>query len=183
MPQFWIDVAQVVSWLVASIGGVIAAFIAISQSRRDIFERMKSRRWKQAEMAKIVLDEVYNDEKARSALYMLDWNGRVYSDGDRLTNPLSTEAVLVALRTTNTHFQPDEMFVRDCFDRLFDYLERIEHYINISLITFEDVEHSLLYYVNIIASQKMVILAFLEEYNYKFTVQFLRRFPSWKDKA
>jgi hypothetical protein len=113
------DVAQVVAWVVASIGGVIAAFKAVAELNRGRADRKAEFRWKQAEMAKTVLDETWSADPVRCALSMLDWSGRTYNTGNRETKEITHEYMWNALRTTNTTFEDhDQVFVRDCFDRL-----------------------------------------------------------------
>jgi hypothetical protein len=174
------DFIQVLALLVASVGGVIAAFKAIAELNRGRTERREEFRWKQAEMAKKVLDETWSDYYARSALRMLDWSGSKYMDGERQTQSITHEHMWNALRTKNTKFDLDEHFIRDCFDHLFDCLERAEHFITINLIEFDDVKSRFEYYVKLMAKNRTVYEDFLETYNFKLAKRFLSRFEIWK---
>jgi len=180
------DLAQVAAWLVAAVGGVIAAFKAVSELKRSneeraeaLRERREQFRWREAEMARTILDQMWNDTLATSAMRMLDWSGLQYEQGQRLTNPISQSDVWHALRTTNTSFTPDEQFVRDCFDQLFDYYERMEHYLGIGLISWEDIQGRLEYYAGLLARKKTVYEQFLTTYQFGLASRLANRFSSW----
>jgi hypothetical protein len=176
------DVFQILFWIVAIVGGLIAAFKAIAESRRNL-------RWKQAEMAKTCLDEIWDDQLAFAALRMLDWTGLSFplpDDGGNMSQ-ISHEQRRASLRVVNTEFPPGDPgpFIRDAYDRLFDAFERLEHFIRIKLIRFEDVEPRLRYYVGKLgtADERPVAEAFLNAYDSKLALCFLERFGSWNPAA
>lgn len=176
------DLFQILAWIVAIVGGLIAAFKAIAESRRNL-------RWKQAEMAKTCLDEIWHDPLAFAALRMLDWTGLSFPlhDEDGRTPPISHKQRRESLRIVNTQFPPGDPgpFIRDAYDRLFDGFERLEHFIRIKLIRFEDVEPRLRYYVGKLASrdERAVAELFLEAYGFPSAICFLKRFASWNPTA
>jgi hypothetical protein len=159
------------------LGGLIAAFKAIVEWR-------ESRRWKQAEMAKTCLDEIRDNTLARDALKMLDWEGLSFelTDGTR-TPQISHENRRAALRTVNTEFLLGDPgpFIRDAFDSLFDGFERLEHFIRIDLIRFEDVAPAFRYYVDKLGApdERQVTEGFLAAYKFELAVSFLKRFATW----
>jgi hypothetical protein len=186
MDPFIKDLIQVVTWLVAAIGGVIAAFKAVSELHRSneeraeaIRERQVQFRWRQAEMARTILDQTWSNNFARSALKMLDWSGLKYERAGATTEPITHENVYHALRTTNLRFTDDEQYVRDCFDQLFDDFERMEHYLNIGLVNWDDIQGRLDYHVNLLARQRKIHEQFLRAYQFKLALLFLERFPQW----
>ena len=73
-------------------------------------------------------------------------------------------------------------FIRDAFDNLFDGFERLEHFIRIKLIRFEDVEPRLRYYVGKLGAddERPVAEVFLTAYGFALALRFLERFASWK---
>lgn len=169
------------AWVVAIVGGLIAAFKAIAESREN-------RRWKQAEMAKTCLDEIWRDQLAFAALKMLDWTGLSFKmPDDTTTPPITHEQRRDSLRVVNTQFPTGDPgpFIRDAYDALFDGFERLEHFIRIKLIRFEDVEPRLEYYVEKLgtADERPVVLAFLNAYGFALAQRFLERFASWKSAA
>jgi hypothetical protein len=172
------DLFQIAAWAVAIVGGLIAAFKAIAEWRKDL-------RWKQAEMAKTCLDEIRDSPLASAALKMLDWTGLSFGLPDGTNSlPIDHEQRRTALRIVNTVFPPGDPgpFIRDAFDALFDGFERLEHFIRIELIRFDDVEPPLRYYVSKLAApeDRRIIEAFLNEYGFALASSFLDRFNSWK---
>jgi hypothetical protein len=184
-PQI-MDALQAAAWIVAAVGGLIAASKAIVEMRKATQQRQADLRWKQAEMAKTCIDELAGRPLARSAMKMLDWSGRSYQDVGRRTGPIEAEDRRIALRTEGTVFiaESDEQFIRDSFDDLFDGFERLEHFVFIGLICFEDIESAFEYYVDRIAEPQEypVFEKFLTEYRFKLAIRFLERFPAWLNR-
>jgi hypothetical protein len=176
---------QIAAWLVAVVGGLIAAFKAITELRRSNDQRQEDLRWKRAEMAKTCIDELNANSLARSALKMLDWAGRTYVREDgKHTGEITDKKRRDALRTYNTEFPPDDTFIRDAFDGLLDYCERFEHFIRIGLIVFDDVEPFFRYYVAKLAGadERDVITRFMNVYDFTLGLSFLDRFDAWRNK-
>jgi hypothetical protein len=180
------DLVQVSAWLVAAVGGTIAAWKAVAELKRANTERaeaLKERReqfrWQQAEMAMTALDQLWSDGLARCAMKMLDWDGLSHECAGRKTGPLSHQAVVHALRVKNTQFTTDEGFVRDSFDQLFDGFERIEHLLAIGLVNWGDVKGRLDYYVGLLARCKGIVGPFLDTYGFELAARLLARFPAW----
>jgi hypothetical protein len=178
------DVFQVAAWAVAVLGGLVAAWKAILELRRSNDQRRVDLRWRQAEMAKRCLDELLGNREAHAALKMLDWDGLSYEWSGGTTQPITHEKRRAALRTENTFFPPgdDGPFVRDAYDALFDGLERLEQFVRIELIRFEDVAEALQYYVEKLGrpGEREVVERFLETYGFSFAIAFLARFKEWR---
>ena len=177
------DLFQVGAWSAAIIGGWIAAQKALFEMNRANTQRAEDLRWKQAEMAKKCLDELFSDPLARAALKMLDWDGLPYTTpAGSKTQPISSVSRHRALRTENTEFgaEPDAPFIRDAFDALYDRLERFEHLIRIRLITFEDVKPAMAYYVALLTgpAEALTTMGFLEAYGFQLARAFLGRFEA-----
>jgi hypothetical protein len=176
---------QIGAWIVAILGGLIAAFKGITELRRSNDQRCEDLRWKRAEMAKTCIDELNANSLARSALKMMDWSGDEYTRVDgKKTGEIKHKERRNALRTDNTIFDADSKFIRDAFDELFDYIERLEHFIRIGLVVFEDVEQFFKYYISKFASQdeRDVITRFMNEYGFTLGLSFLDRFDVWRNK-
>jgi hypothetical protein len=77
--------------------------------------------------------------------------------------------------------QPDEagVFIRDCFDELFYFFERLEYCIAIGLITFEDVRFPWEYYAGVLGRNKAVFLEYNRPLYYERAIAFLERFQDW----
>jgi hypothetical protein len=175
---------QIGAWIIAIVGGLIAASKAITEMRRANTQRLEDMRWKRAEMAKKCLDEMISDVLIQAALKMLDWNGQRFDiAGIGKRGPISHQARREALRTEGTVFlvEGDEQFIRDAFDKLFDAFQRLEHFLKTNLIEFEDVEQPLAYYVRKLSrpEEYVVMHTFLTAYGYDSVENFLGRFPEW----
>jgi hypothetical protein len=179
------DWVQVISWAVAIIGGLIAAFRAISEMRENREQRVRELRWKQSTAAKEFFDELLANPSVSDALQMLDWSGREYKIDNDTTTTITSDDVWYALRTTNLKFTGKETYIRDCFDRLLYSVERIEQAIRIGLYNFEDVRYPLEYYARKIGGGKKreAFEGFLKEYGYTLAEGLLNRFDSWRNPA
>jgi len=74
MNPFLKDVIQVASWVVAVIGGLIAAFVAIRQLKSNTEQRKTELRWRQANAAKEIISDIHSNYWAKNAVTMLDWS-------------------------------------------------------------------------------------------------------------
>jgi len=177
------DWIQICVWVVGIAGGLVAAAKAIAEMRRSNLERFEDMRWRRAEMARKCLDEMLGDRLICAALKMLDWSGLTYDIPDvGKSSAITDDQRRLALRTTDTIFQGDEPFIRHAFDALFDAFERIEHFLNIQLVVFDDVREPLAYYVGKLSRPEEydVTRLFLETYHFQAAHHFLDRFPEWR---
>ena len=78
MDPLWKDAVQMFFWLVASIGGVVAAFRGLHQMRQNRDQRAEELRWQRARESKLLVDEMEKSSGANAAMRMLDWTGREY---------------------------------------------------------------------------------------------------------
>jgi hypothetical protein len=173
----WIQAASWVSAVAAGLIGVIKILIELKQSR---LQRVQELRWRKAEAAKSLNDEMLSDEGAHAALTMLDWDGREFKIQARVQVAITHEVMLGSLRTINPTFSDPEMFVRDSFDDLFYYLGIFEHYISRGLVDFMDVEQPIKYYVKLMAANRLAFESYIRTYGFELATAFLERFESWR---
>jgi hypothetical protein len=177
---------SLIATLVGIVGGLFALFRGVDEVRQSREIRQQEFRWKQADAAKELIEKMSADKNARCAMKMLDWENRQFDDNGRQTAPISAALMMSSLRVSNMPqpdplvFTPDEVFVRDCFEALFDEYERFENYVRINLINFEDVKFPIGYYVRLMAHNKRVFHAFLQTYGYELALGLLDRFPEWR---
>jgi hypothetical protein len=179
------DWVQIISWAVAIIGGLVAAFRAISEMQENREQRIRELRWKQATAAKEFFDEILTNPYVSDALQMLDWSGREYKIDSDTVATISSDDVWYALRITNLKFTEKETYIRDCFDRLLYSVERVEQSIRICLFNFEDVRYPLEYYVRKLSAGKKrkAFEGFMKDYGYTLAEDFFNRFDSWRNPA
>src|SRR5262245_44333771 len=72
------DVLQSLCWLLLSVGGVVAAWRAADELRANREIRARKLRWQQAEQARVLLDDLFQDARAADATLMTEWDGRTY---------------------------------------------------------------------------------------------------------
>lgn len=169
------SVLKALSLGVGSVGGVIAAFTAISEMRLNRNQRVIEHRWKQTGEAKEFLAAIKNNYKSSSALQMLDWSGRSYDISDDEKASIKFEDVEYGMRIKDLQFSKKESFIRDCFDDLYDKFELIEHFILHGFIEFTDIEKPLQYYAKKIAANENHV-GFMKKYNYDLALSFVKRF-------
>jgi hypothetical protein len=169
----------IVSTLVGTIGGVIAAFTAIYQMHAGRQQRIRELRWNQAKLAKEMLDKIEAAKEVASAFRLLDWDNYEHEIRPAQKVPISHDELWKALRVEDTLFTPKEAFIRDCFDVLFDRLGYLEHYVTSGLVIFQDVQCPFDYYIEKMARRKVVIQKFMQTYKYHRALAFCKRFPEW----
>jgi hypothetical protein len=175
--------AETLSWLAATVGGLVAVFKALYEVQQSRLQRAHELRWRQAQAGKQLNDEMLSDQPAKSALEMLDWDGREFEIAPAGTGPIRKSEWRSALRTSNTDFSGKEMFVRDCFDNLLYFMGIMEHHIRRGLVVFEDVAYPLEYYIGIMNLDRGIFVRYMEAYGFARSVSFLERFPKWSEAA
>ncbi len=176
------DWIQLVSWGVAIVGGLIAAFVAINQSRTNTKQRESELRWKQANLGRELVDEMFKTP-AEKALLMVDYNdvGRTFDEIPEGEQSVFLADILVALDINKINSTARSIYIRECFEELFYTFERLEYFIQNNLLTFDDVSCPTEYYVEVMVGQKDTYLAFLKYAKYRRAILFLDRFPQWKE--
>ncbi len=174
-------IIEMLTLLIASVGGIVAAFKAISEMQENRKQRSEELRWKQSSLAREVLNELWGEPLCLDAMRMVDWNERTYTiNGNRKL--IKARDVRDALRLSSpSHDEEIYTYVRDCFDCFFGTMQIIEHYIAINLIHFEDVTYPFSYYAVKLKQEPEVFEKFLSEYQYTKAVAFLKRFENWSE--
>lgn len=181
-PQTALDtiktIIEMLALLIASVGGIVAAFKAISEMQENRKQRSEELRWKQSSLARDVLNELWDEPLCMDAMHMLDWDERSYTiNGTQKI--IKARDVRDALRSSSpSHDEEVHMYVRDCFDCFFGTMQAIEHYIAINLIHFEDVAYPFSSYAVTLKQEPEVFEKFLTEYQYTKAIVFLRRFEN-----
>lgn len=184
----WMNWIQTISWIGAVIGIVLALINYISQQRqnreqreRELEQKQLELRWKQAEAAKKLLDEMLTDFRAVAAMKMLDWNDLEYEVKPGVKQTIKEKDYINALRVSDLDFNDKEAYIRDCFDSLFYYMAMIEHYIHSDLVRIEDIVFPLDYYMKIINKNREVFDKFLNHYKLNRTMRFMKTLDEHKE--
>jgi hypothetical protein len=179
MNESFKNLIQVISWVVLSVGGLIAAFKAIYEMQQNREQRGEELRWRRANVAKGILDELFSNPHSQFATLILDWSERQreYEVKKGSNQVISYNEVVAALgKAQQADLNDKEVFIRDCFDCFFYLIDRIDHSIRIKLISFEDVDAPLRRYAKKIEIQKETYENFMKSQGYSLAIQFFKRF-------
>jgi hypothetical protein len=91
---------------------------------------------------------------------MLDWDGRKFPS-DKPKFMIQRPDVLEALRTGDRTFSESEVYIRDCFDRLFWYFERINHELAVGMISTAHISFPIKYIVSLLIYEEEVFKKYL----------------------
>ena len=161
--------------IVALVAGILGLFRAIYEIREGRKLRAEELRWKRANAAKELLDDIHNHELEKNAVHMLDWgNGQAEYEIARGQKVIISYGDVLAALAKNTVQPPDpkDAFIRDCFDWFFYRVDRIQHYINRGLIDFDDVKPVFRIYAREIDKHREIYEAFLAFHDYNLARSF-----------
>jgi len=173
------EIIQTSSWVLATVGGLVAALRAVQEMGASRRLRAEDLRWRKAILAKEMLEKQSANRLWRDAARMLDYSGRTYEVCAGDFRVVAFEDLGPALRPwrTGTSFTPTEVFIRDCFDEFLDGLELLEHYLRTGLVEFVDIEFPMGYHVAKMRQHWGAVGRFAAEYNYVLALAFAERFP------
>src|SRR5581483_6423003 len=119
-------------------GGLLAAFKGIDEFRQNRILRERDLRWKQANAAKSLMDELFDDFKAKQATVMLDYEEREYEFNGSKQNIERKDVIHALTRNTDENPTTKDIFIRDCFDNFLYYIDLLEQSINNTLFEQKD---------------------------------------------
>src|SRR4030095_15406617 len=139
-------------------------------------QRQEELRWRKANLAKDVLNKMWDDALISEATLMLDRSTRDYVIKDGVTSKITGKEVWTALRSEPVNYTDTEKYVRECFVKLFGTMQEIEHYLSIDLIEFADIEYPFRHLVTKLEVEHDVIHAFLTRFEFDKAESFMERF-------
>lgn len=161
---------------ITSIAAVLGVLITVFGVFRGLGEARRSNRLRQAAVAKEVLRDLFTDPLGRSAMQMLDWDGRTFQSGStNLTVHWIDLKPALVVHTSTTRFDIQQQYIRDCFENLFDHLLMIDHLISIKNIHYDDIRIPIQYYAVKISRHPRTFEPFLFEYGYAKAHQLINR--------
>ena len=106
---------------VAIVSALVAATVGIANYRRGVSQSIRELEWKQAEMARTMINGMMNDE-GWQAMTMLDWEeGRTYEIAPGVTLRILPRDVPLAIETALRADEPNrtetQRFITDRYDR------------------------------------------------------------------
>jgi hypothetical protein len=172
---------------------VVGAVLGFGGLGFGLYQYYVAQKWKRAEFAAEQLEKLSSDPDLELCCKLLDWAVRISPVPERYASltaektlvhdwSIMREAMLPEEDSAQTQWGWQHMMYRDVFDKFFDYLERINHYISIRLISEKDVS-SLSYWLRQIAcprflpsEESSLFVRFVERYGYDGVTQMMQRF-------
>ncbi|MET0389526.1 MAG: hypothetical protein ABW321_26370 [Polyangiales bacterium] len=184
---------------VEAIAQMVGGLLGLLGLGIGLLQYADAQKWKRSEFAAAQLELLTKDPELELCCKLLDWAGRVSPVPEKYSALTSDKQFVHDWETMKTAMLPEEatldvewtwqhMMYRDLFDRFFGYLDRINHYISIGLISTRDVA-SLDYWLEQIiaprfapARDRQLFVAFLERYGYDGTLELSRRLVKSRPK-
>ena len=169
----------------AIISALVAATVGIGQYRRAVSQSVRELEWKQAEMARTLVNGMMADE-GWQAMTMLDWEeGRDYelTPGTKVhilprDVPVAIEA---SLRANGPQRTETQRFITDRFDRFLFTVSQLQAAVRSGLVRLDDVRFPLEWYVEKrICRHKKLLLAYMAENSTIESKQFFESLEAWR---
>jgi hypothetical protein len=180
------------------------------QRKNELIQASLELRWQQAKLGKKINDEFQDNPNAGVALLLLDYaDTEPYRFKSRMDEDIQVtkhEVLQVlsdltsaeqtkrkpprVLKTANDFSSTENMHreskltraVGQCFDSMLYYFAQFEHYLEIGLLQFEDLEFPSRYYIDRIAKDdeyKKQLKNYVEAFRLNEAERFMARFSSW----
>ena len=165
---------------VGIMGGLIAAFVGVYQLWQGNVQSGRELRWKQAELAREMVNKMMADEGWK-AMEMMDWEdeGRLYEINGR-KEKVNVNAVYAALEKNES--DDKDRHIIDRLDRAFFLVSQLEAAVRSDLVRIEDVRFPLSWYAaKRMCPRKQLFEDYMRENAAPETLQFFQRLEEWRD--
>ena len=173
-------------WRYATIvSALVAAVVGIEQYRRGVSQSVRELEWRQAEMARTLINAMINDE-GWQALTMLDWEeGRNYEIAPgtrvRILPREVPEALEASLRTKGRQRTETQRFITDRFDRFLFLVSQLQTAVRSGLVRKDDVKFPLNWYIEKrLCGHKKLLLDYIAENSAAESRQFFESLDAWQ---
>ena len=169
----------------AILSALVAMAVGIGQYRRGVSQSIRELEWKQADMARTLINSMMADE-GWQAMTMLDWEeGRDYeiSPGTKIhilprDVPLAIEASLRANGPKRTETQ---RFITDRYDRFLFRVSQLQAAVRSGLVRKEDVRFPLEWYIEKrLCRHKKLLLVYMAENSTSESKEFFESLDAWQ---
>ena len=163
----------------AIVSALVAASVGIGQFRRGVSQSVRELEWRQADMARTIINDMLNDE-GWDAMSMLDWQeGRTYeiTPGTKVhILPADVAPALeAALQTTGPKRTETQRFIGDRYDRFLFLVSQLQSAVRSGLVRLDDVQFPLSWYVEKrLCGHKKLLLAYIAVNSTPESAQILR---------
>jgi hypothetical protein len=169
----------------AILSAIVAMAVGIGQYRRGVSQSIRELEWRQADMARTLVNDMMNDE-GWQAMTMLDWEeGRTYEiapgksvhvlPGDV---PVAIEA---SLRADGPRRTETQRFITDRFDRFLFRVSQLQSAVRSGLVRRDDVTFPLHWYVEKrLCPHKQLLLSYIAEYSVDESREYFESLDAWQ---
>jgi hypothetical protein len=164
------------------VGALIAVFTGVYQLWQANLLDAREMRWKQAQLAKEMVDKMVADEGWK-AMEMLDWDdeGRTYRIQGR-NYKINAKTVYTALEKDTS--DDKDRYIIDRLDRTFFMVSQLEAAVRSDLVRLEDVRFPLTWYAaKRLCPRKKLFEDYIRENAAPETMQFFERLEEWRSCA
>jgi hypothetical protein len=169
----------------AILSALVAMAVGIGQYRRGVSQSIRELEWKQADMARTMINAMMKDE-GWQAMTMLDWEeGRTYEIAPRtivrILPPVVPVAIEAALRTNGPKRTETQRFITDRFDRFLFEVSQLQAAVRSGLVRKDDVRFPLNWYVEKrLCPHTRLLLAYIAENSTVESKQFFESLDAWQ---
>jgi hypothetical protein len=163
--------------LVATIGGLVAAILAILQWQASTEQRTRELRFEQARQGRQLLMELFDDDEAKAVLNLLDEGEHTVSVAGR-PRVLSANDMINVLSGKPVDTDAAKI-ITEGLDALLYHMALIDHWITTGLVRDSDVLEPLEFYADRMAHQRRLFEHYVAKYGPPGAVRLLKRYPSW----
>jgi hypothetical protein len=169
----------------AIVSALVAASVAIGQFRRGVSQNIRELEWKQAEMARTIINGMLNDE-GWDAMSMLDWEeGRIYEVASgakvRILPSDVGPALEASLKTDGPRRTETQRFIGDRYDRFLFLVSQLQAAVRSGLVRKDDVQFPLSWYVEKrLCGHKTLLLAYIAANSAPESAQYFESLDAWQ---
>ncbi len=169
----------------AIVSALVAASVGIGQFRRGVSQSVRELEWKQADMARTIINDMLNDE-GWDAMSMLDWKeGRTYeiAPGTKVhILPADVAPALeAALQTNGPKRTETQRFIGDRYDRFLFLVSQLQSAVRSGLVRLDDVQFPLSWYVEKrLCGHKKLLLAYIAVNSTPESAQYFESLDAWR---
>jgi hypothetical protein len=173
-------------WRYATIvSALVAAVVGIEQYRRGVAQSVRELEWRQADMARTLINGMMNDE-GWQAMTMLDWEeGGTYEIAPetrvRILPGDVPVAIEASLRRNGPKRTETQRFITDRFDRFLFQVSQLQAAVRSGLVRRDDVTFPLNWYVEKrLCGHKKLLLDYIAENSTAESRQFFESLDAWQ---
>jgi hypothetical protein len=177
------DFKDVATGMAALIGAIVAIYgvrNGLRSARRALEEKQKENRQRQLSASRDALKDIFDDPLARAAMQMMDWSGRTFIHDSQVYQVFWQELKPALVNhITRDGFTPQQEFIRDSFETLFDHMQLLAHFIENEYLNEADIAVPLKYYADRVVAYPETYDPFLLAYGYDEARKLMIRLAAW----